>query len=71
MNTCLTCAHRSAHPESTTISGRDLYDCRKLNGSKATPRLVVSGAHAPWVAVQGNFGCVLWRQRKDGGGAHG
>lgn len=65
MSTCLTRAHRSANPESETVSGKALYDCRKLNGGKATSRLVAFGAHAPWIGVQGNFGCVLWRQRKE------
>lgn len=61
MGTCKSCSRRSAEPQSETIRGAPLYDCRLLN---RTARIEVLGAHAPWIAVRGDFGCCMWKQRK-------
>ena len=61
MNTCATCARRSAEPVNWSVrSNAQLYGCEAIN---KTPRVYKTGAGSVSIEVRADFGCVLWRER--------
>ena len=63
MNTCLTCARRSAEPVNWSVRRNEqLYDCPTIN---KTPRIYKTGAGSVLIQVSADWGCVLWKKRKE------